>query len=126
MKFGIISILLFLGLSSAYGTHERAGEITYRHITRHTYEFTITTYTYAPSPADRPFLPVDWGDGTIDTVLRISKIGLTTDMQKNTYIAQHTFPAAGTYTKFYNNFLLTNNADNPPSLRKLRDFHYPR
>ena len=98
MKSILVSLLLLFGLSSAYATHERAGEITYKHISGRTYEFTITTYTYAPSPADRPELPVNWGDGTIDTVRRTSSFTLSATMKKNIYIAQHTFPAAGTYT----------------------------
>ena len=98
MKYILINVLLFFVIFSAFATHERAGEITYRHVSGRTYEFTITTYTYAPSPADRPALPVDWGDGTRDTVRRTNFNDLTSVIRHNTYIAQHTFPASGTYT----------------------------
>ena len=100
MKRIFVSILLCLSVFSAFATHERAGEITYRHITGRTYEFTIVTYTNnAQGAADRPRLPVDWGDGTIDTVAREDP---PTDfpgmIRRNIYKVQHTFPAAGTYT----------------------------
>ena len=98
MRFVLINVLLFLGMFSAFATHERAGEITYRHISGRTYEFTITTYTYAPSLANRTQLPVDWGDGTIDTVPILRFTNLTAEMRHNIYVARHTFPAAGTYT----------------------------
>lgn len=81
----------------AFATHQRAGEISYTYISGLTYEFTITTYTYTPSPADRPEIEVFWGDGTSSVVLRQSKINLPNNISKNTYITQHTFSAVGTF-----------------------------
>jgi gliding motility-associated-like protein len=82
-------------------THERAGEITFRHLFGRTYEFTVTTYVYLPSPAVRPTLDVNWGDGSpVETVQRypnyevVIKDGL---IGRNTYTAQHTYTANGTY-----------------------------
>ncbi|MCL2131224.1 MAG: gliding motility-associated C-terminal domain-containing protein [Lentimicrobiaceae bacterium] len=98
MRNVFLGVLLFFAIFSANATHERAGEITYRHISGRTYEFTITTYTYSPSPANRLALPVDWGDGTIDTIPRITYTNLPSDIRHNIYMGQHTFPAAGTYT----------------------------
>ncbi|MDR0368418.1 MAG: hypothetical protein LBH82_04680, partial [Bacteroidales bacterium] len=61
----------FLGITfSVYATHERAGEITYKHHSGFSYEITVTTYTYSPSPADRNELLVSWGDGTSTVVQR--------------------------------------------------------
>ena len=62
-------LFLILGLvvlirPDAEATHNRAGEITYRQISDLTFEITIWTYTYTLSAADRPQLPVIWGDGT--------------------------------------------------------------
>jgi gliding motility-associated-like protein len=94
----ITGIFMFFLSLSVYATHERAGEITYRHLNGLTYEITITTYTYSPSLADRNELPVKWGDGNEENVPRRTKQSLGGDMQRNTYVALHTFPATGTYT----------------------------
>jgi hypothetical protein len=55
----------------AEATHNRAGEITYRHIAGLTYEITITTYTNAlPGAADRCDLTIQWGDNTTSVLVR--------------------------------------------------------
>lgn len=91
----------FLLLTFAFvanATHNRSGSITYVHISGNTYEFTITTCTKSSSDADRPELEVSWGDGTIDTIPRQSiEFNVTYDVQKNTYVAQHTFTGPSTY-----------------------------
>ncbi len=53
--------LFFLALV-AVATHNRAGEITYRHISGLTYEITITTCTKTSVIADREWLKINWGD----------------------------------------------------------------
>ena len=80
-----------------FATHNRAGEITYRHIEDLTYEFTITTYTEPSSPADRDELVIHFGDGTNDTVPRSSETLLTPVVKKNTYVVEHTYPGINTY-----------------------------
>jgi gliding motility-associated-like protein len=97
----ILSIFFLVLLPvSIYATHNRAGEITYRHIGGYTFEFRITTYTYAPSPANRNELPVSWGDGT-SSIVPITSDGHipipNTDYYFNTYIANHTYPGPGVY-----------------------------
>lgn len=90
-----MAILLSFG---ALATHNRSGSITYRHISGFTYEFTITTCTKTSSDADRPELEVRWGDGSLDTIPRQSiDFNSTYDVQKNTYIGQHTFTGPATY-----------------------------
>ncbi|PKP50084.1 MAG: hypothetical protein CVT94_03095 [Bacteroidetes bacterium HGW-Bacteroidetes-11] len=65
------SLLIFLLISThVSATHQRAGEITYRHISGLTYEVTITTYTFAPSAADRCELTINWGDGQSSVLSR--------------------------------------------------------
>ena len=97
------NILLFFVLLTAsnivYATHNRAGEITYRQINLYTYEFTLVTYTYAPSAAneDRDFLTMDWGDGSMTEIKRMRIFSLPDDIQKNVYIGTHTFPGIGVY-----------------------------
>ncbi|MGQ9846320.1 MAG: T9SS type B sorting domain-containing protein [Bacteroidales bacterium] len=94
----LLSIILILFSLSSWATHNRAGEIRYRHISGFTYEITMVTYTYTLSQADRPELEVQWGDGTSSIVPRISKIELPNDYYyKNTYVGTHTFPGPGIY-----------------------------
>lgn len=89
----ILSILFALISIQAFATHNRAGEITYKHISGLTYEITVVTYTKDSSPADRPKLEIYWGDNSpLDSIPRISDVYLGNDIKKNIYIAQHTYP----------------------------------
>ena len=88
---------LLLVATLAHATHQRAGEISYRYISGLTYEFTITTYTYSASPADRPQIEVFWGDGTSSVINRTLKQAITASIDINVYVTQHTFSAAGTF-----------------------------
>lgn len=97
--FLILFYVLFL-VASAWATHNRAGEITYRHISGNTYEFTVYTYTKTSSIADRPWLPVNWGDGSpADSIQRDQDNHNINyfDAQQNIYIKTHTFPGSGLY-----------------------------
>jgi gliding motility-associated-like protein len=81
-------------------THQRASEITYRHLTGLTYEITLISYTYTPSPANayRDYLTIDWGDGTFSEIPRIEIRTLPGDISYNRYKGQHTFPGPASYT----------------------------
>ena len=95
--FLIISLCYF----AANATHQRAGEITYKALDELTFEFTIVTYTYTPSPADRPELQLFWGDGTSTIVPRSQKINYPNNISRNVYAgAVHTFPGQGNYTVY--------------------------
>ena len=93
--FGFI-FLLFVAISS-YATHNLAGEITYRHISGLTYEFTFTIYADGNSPAiERREIEVNWGDNT-----KLDSINLNNQTQiasnpfpilKRVWKATHTFP----------------------------------
>lgn len=107
--------LFFCLLTPAWlsATHNRAGEITYRHIAGLTYEVTITTYTKESSvAADRCSLTVSWGDNTTSVLNRINGptglscgpgIGMgvslvdANDVKLNIYRGTHTYPSAGIY-----------------------------
>lgn len=101
MRFflSFLSLIFSIGL---HATHNRAGEITYRHLSGLTYEATITTYTKADSPADRPQLTIDWGDGVSEVIARINGGGfgvlVSVNIKKNVYVGTHTFPAPGIYS----------------------------
>ncbi|MBM3437228.1 MAG: hypothetical protein FJY07_13560, partial [Bacteroidetes bacterium] len=98
MKRFLLSAFLFFGLTTVvFGTHERAGEIVYRHIEGLTYEISILTYTYSPSPADRPQLTILWGDETSSVIARVSVTPITNVIQRNVYIGEHTYVAPGVF-----------------------------
>ncbi|MCB0806306.1 MAG: gliding motility-associated C-terminal domain-containing protein [Bacteroidales bacterium] len=78
-------------------THERAGEIIYTHVEGLTYNVKIITYTYAPSPADRPELDIRWGDGTVSTLARTFFDDLSNEIRRNEYDGQHTYAGGGTF-----------------------------
>ena len=53
----VLLLFLILGVGgSLHATHNRAGEVTYRHLTGNTYEVTITTCTKTSVIADRDWL----------------------------------------------------------------------
>lgn len=93
-------------------THQRAGEITYRQISGLTYEVTITTYTFAPSAADRCELTINWGDGQSSVLPRSNGPSgqtpagifcehtgenISVEIRLNIYKGIHTYAAASTY-----------------------------
>ncbi|MBL4708293.1 MAG: hypothetical protein JKY48_07635 [Flavobacteriales bacterium] len=69
----ILSFLLLLLLGQiSFATHNLAGDITYTHISGLTYEFTVTIFADAASPAvDRDEIEINWGDNTGTDSLRI-------------------------------------------------------
>ncbi len=99
MKKILLTILFAFIVVQIWATHNRAGEITYKHISGNTYEITLITYTYTPSAANetRNVLTMQWGDGTTSQIPRIHIEYLPDDIQKNTYVMNHTFPGAGVY-----------------------------
>jgi gliding motility-associated-like protein len=100
LKYVFLFALWQLPLAT-FATHNRAGEITYRHLGGFQYEATIITYTKSDSPADRPELGISWGDGTIDTIPRVNGNGqgeiVTGLIKKNIYVGVHTYPGPAIY-----------------------------
>lgn len=86
---------------TAMATHQRAAEITYKHLYGLTYEFTVIMYTKSSSPADdsRVVMPIYWGDDTGDEIDRIyfSPIPDVNDITLNIYTGTHTFPGPSKY-----------------------------
>ena len=84
-----------------FATHQRAAEITYRQVSLLTYEITLVSYTFTPSPANafRDFLLIDWGDGTSNEIPRIEKYELPNaiNITYNRYVGNHTFSGPSTY-----------------------------
>ena len=98
-------LLLFIGLLlcfafTAKATHQRAAEITYTWLGGNAYEFTLTSYTYTPSPAglQRDSLLVQWGDGMEEYIPRVVLQDLGDDYTLNVYRRIHNYSTSGTYT----------------------------
>lgn len=91
--------LLCLCVLPLWATHQRAAEITYTWIGGNTYEFTLTCYTYTPSPAgmQRDSLAVLWGDGFGDMMPRLVYQNLGENYTLNVYKMVHTYATSGTY-----------------------------
>ena len=97
MRKFVLFLWLLLLWNAGFATHQRAGEITYKHVGGLTYEFTIVTYTYTPSQADRPEIELFWGDNSSSEIQRQSKVSVGTNISKNTYVAKHTYSSQGIY-----------------------------
>lgn len=97
-------VLLVVAATAARATHNMAGEILVCYVDTNEFEVTIITHTNPNSQADRPEFILAWGDGTIDTIPRISEDILNiagVDVQRNLYIARHRYPGPGVYTLSY-------------------------
>ena len=102
MKKRVSSIMLmfvFLITTKTFATHMLSGEIQFTHISGYTYQVEIITYTKISSPADRPELEINWGDGSSDTIPRTNGNGIpvATDVKKNIYSSNHTYPGPSDY-----------------------------
>lgn len=99
-KFVTLFFLALVFVPAAFATHNRAGAITYRYVNGNTYEITVRTCTKKSAPADRPWLPINWGDGSpLDSIQRSEIINFppAMDTQENVYVKTHTFPGSGLY-----------------------------
>ena len=99
-KLLLILGFLFCFAFSARATHQRAAEITYTWLGGNAYEFTLTCYTYTPSPAglQRDSLLVQWGDGSEEYIPRVVLHDLGGDYTLNIYKQIHNYSTSGTYT----------------------------
>jgi len=99
MKKITVGVILIINCFVLSATHNRAGEITFKQLSDLSYEFTITTYTYTLSFADRSQLEVNWGDNSTSIAPRVNGNGfiLPNYYKKNIYIINHTFPGPGVY-----------------------------
>ncbi|HFB61994.1 MAG TPA: hypothetical protein ENJ69_03320, partial [Bacteroidetes bacterium] len=99
-RYLLTVVFLFVFIPVLLATHQRAAEITYRHIEGLTYEFTITMYTRTSSPADdeRNTMPIFWGDGSSEEIPRIDFYPLGNDISFNRYVGRHTYAGPGSFT----------------------------
>ena len=99
-KLLLVIGFLFCFVFTAKATHQRAAEITYTWLGGNAYEFTLTCYTYTPSPAglQRDSLLVQWGDGMEEYIPRVVLQNLGEDYTLNIYKQIHNYSSSGTYT----------------------------
>jgi hypothetical protein len=84
---------------TANATHNRGGQITYKHLFGTTYEFTIKTCTESSSDANRSELVIYYGDGTADTVALTTRIeDPTYGVFINSYISIHEYTGPGIFS----------------------------
>ncbi|MCM1041896.1 MAG: gliding motility-associated C-terminal domain-containing protein [Bacteroides sp.] len=85
---------------AGYATHQKAAELTVRHVSGYTYRAILTTYTFTGTPVDRPEIELAWGDGTVEVVSRSGEQYLGNDTKMNRYEAVHTYSGPGVYTLY--------------------------
>ncbi len=98
----IISLLLLSILAQA--THNRAGEITFKHIAGFTYEASFVIYSDPASQASqRTTVEICWGDEGVCnqntlTVLNVRTVtNLNSKVQRNEWKARHTYSGSGSF-----------------------------
>jgi gliding motility-associated-like protein len=94
----LLTTVTFLPFFS-FATHQRAAEIFFHHLSGLTYEVTLISYTFTPSPANayRDFLTIDWDDGSTSQIPRVVETNLPNDITYNKYVGQHTFAGPGDF-----------------------------
>ncbi|WP_297335365.1 gliding motility-associated C-terminal domain-containing protein [Algoriphagus sp.] len=121
LSTGLFTIFFLLGISSAWATHIRAGEIIAERISVQTLTYRITVVGYTDTRSNVVFGPgtINFGDGReeqLNTESSFSTVeSLGNQIEKNTFVIEHTFQGPGTYTIRFQEFNrndLTLNMDN--------------
>ena len=107
---------LFLLLPAlAFATHNRGGEIIVRAGEGRTACATIITFTEtAQTEVDRESLDLDWGDGTVETLIRTAKREVAPGIQRNEYSRCHAYPTFGRYVLSFADVNRVRNVRNLP------------
>ena len=92
--------MLICTVSQAH--HNRAGQITYQHVSGYIYEVSVTIIFYTPSVATiqriQTGLSISWGDNTTSVIPCIEAEGLPDDVTKAVFRMRHTYPGPSVYT----------------------------
>ncbi|HVA98195.1 MAG TPA: gliding motility-associated C-terminal domain-containing protein [Bacteroidia bacterium] len=110
----LVAAIFFCCINAAFATHNRAGEITFTHVSGLTYQAVVNTYANTCAlpgggfPPDREELTIYWGDGDSSVIFRtngpIGSDGIPIGEQlcncskHNQYTGQHTYNGPGVYT----------------------------
>ncbi len=107
---GFFLTFLFLGISNAWATHIRAGEIIAERISVQTLTYRIIVVGYTDTRSSVIFGPgrINFGDGREEQLNTESDFGLVESLgdqiEKNTFVITHTFQGPGTYTIRFQEF----------------------
>ncbi|MDA9952464.1 hypothetical protein N9D46_03480, partial [Chitinophagales bacterium] len=74
IKFLVLLLFVLTSINS-FATHNRAGELLYEYISPLSYRVKVVSYSKISdisANADRDSLSLDWGDGTIESIVRIN------------------------------------------------------
>lgn len=93
-----LTLLLLFIVESLSALHNYGGRIEYKHISGFSYEASIITYTEISTLGAPYSLPIDWGDGTLETIYRTSQEVVEAGVWKNVYTKIHTYANSGRYT----------------------------
>lgn len=113
--------IFFLSAREAHATHIRAGEITAERVSVQTLTYKITVVGYTDTRSSVIFGPgvINFGDGrevslnTESDFVLVEALG--NQIEKNTFVIEHTFQGPGKYTIWFREFnrnALTLNMDN--------------
>jgi len=94
-------VIALLVAPLSWATHIRGAEIQYQHVSGNMYTIIVHFYLDPTSPADRPEVVVDMGDGTHDTLPRLEIIplpGAACETSLNVYVGQHPYSGPGIYS----------------------------
>ncbi len=121
LSLWIFFVYLFAGITSAFATHIRAGEIIAERISVQTLTYRITVVGYTDTRSSVVFGPgtINFGDGREEQLNTESDFSLVEDLgdqiEKNTFVITHTFQGPGRYKIRFQEFNrndLTLNMDN--------------
>jgi gliding motility-associated-like protein len=107
---GFFLTFLILGISNAWATHIRAGEIIAERISVQTLTYRIIVVGYTDTRSSVIFGPgtINFGDGREDQLNTESDFSLVESLgdqiEKNTFVISHTFQGPGTYTIRFQEF----------------------
>ena len=107
---GFFLSFLILGISTAWATHIRAGEIIAERISVQTLTYRIIVVGYTDTRSSVIFGPgtINFGDGREDQLNTESDFSLVESLgdqiEKNTFVISHTFQGPGTYTIRFQEF----------------------
>lgn len=107
---GFFLTFLILGISNAWATHIRAGEIIAERISVQTLTYRIIVVGYTDTRSSVIFGPgrINFGDGREEQLNTESDFGLVESLgdqiEKNTFVITHTFQGPGTYTIRFQEF----------------------
>lgn len=107
---GFFLTFLIFGISNAWATHIRAGEIIAERISVQTLTYRIIVVGYTDTRSSVIFGPgtINFGDGREEQLNTKSDFGLVENLgdqiEKNTFVITHTYQGPGTYTIRFQEF----------------------